>query len=135
MEEALKNYINREINRMFAEEKPEKIYMAKLPQNPGGRAEAGQYLLRVWKKGYVTERLKWKCRQNAIEIIEVLGKSLSVECSVCGAVCETQSQSGYEDFKCPNCGYEEDRKVNAARNAINRGKTGRQLNKVFPAES
>lgn len=135
MEAALKNYINREINRMFADEKPAKIYMAKLPQNPGGRAEAGQYLLRVWKKGYVTERLTWKCKQNDIEVIEVLGKSLSAECSVCGAVCETQSQNRQEDFKCKNCGYEEDRKVNAAKNAMNRGKTGRQLNKVFPVES
>lgn len=135
MEAALKNYINCEINRMFADEKPAKIYMAKLPQNPGGRVEAGKYLLRVWKKGYVTERLEWKCRQNDIEIIEVLGKSLSAECSMCGAVCETQSQNGQEGFKCPNCGYEEDRKINAAKNAMKRGKTGRQLNKVFPVES
>lgn len=132
MEEALKNYINREINRMLAEEKPEKIYMAKLPQNPGGGAEAGQYLLRVWKKGYVTERLEWKSRQNDIEIIEVLGKELSVECSVCGAVCKLKSQNKYEGFKCGNCGYEDDRKINAAKNALNRGKTGRQLNKVYP---
>lgn len=132
MEEALKNYINREINRMFAEEKPEKIYMAKLPQNPGGEAKAGQYLLRVWKKGYVTERLEWKSRQNDIEMIEVLGKGLSVECSTCGAVCKMKAQSRYEGFKCENCGYEDDRKINAAKNALNRGKTGRQLNKVYP---
>lgn len=130
MEAALKNYVNREINRMFAEEKPGKIYMAKLPQNPG----AGGYLLRVWKKGYVTERLKWKSRQNDIEVIEVLGKGLSAECSACGAVLETQSQNRYEDFKCKNCGCEEDRKINAAKNALARGKTGRRLNKVFPAD-
>ncbi len=130
MEAALKNYINREINRMFADEKPEKIYMAKLPRNPG----AGAYLLRVWKKGYVTKRLQWKCRQNDIEIIEVLGKGLSAECSVCGAFSEGKSKNKYGSFKCENCGYEEDRKVNTARNALNRGKTGRQLNKVFPAD-
>ncbi len=133
MEETLKNYINREINRMFAGEKPAKIYMAKLPQNAGGNG-AGGYILRVWKKGYVTERLKWKCRQNGIEIVEVLGKGLSTECSVCGASCEIQSKDRYEDFKCKNCGYEEDRKVNAAKNALNRGKSGRQLNKVFPQD-
>ncbi len=132
MEETLKNYINREINRMFAEEKPAKLYMAKLPQHPGGGN--ARYLLRVWKKGYVTERLKWKCRQNGIEIVEVLGNGLSTECSVCGAYCEIRGQNRYEDFKCKNCGYEEDRKINAAKNALNRGKTGRQLNKVFPEE-
>jgi len=134
MEATLKNYINMEINRMFVEEKPAKIYMAKLPRNPGSKngTVTNQYLLQVWKKGYVTERLQWKCRQNSIEIIEVLGKGLSLECSECGASYEARSKNGYENFKCQNCGYEEDRKVNAAKNALNRGKTGRQLNKVFP---
>lgn len=134
MEAALKNYINREINRLFTQEKPVRIYMAKLPQNPGGGVDAGQYLMRVWKKGYVIERLQWKCRKNAIEIIEVFGKGLSAECSQCGTLCERQSQNRYENFRCENCGYEEDRKINAAKNALNRGKTGRQLNKVFPVE-
>ncbi len=137
MEAALKNYINKEINRMLAEEKPGKIYMVKLPRNPGSGdgASISQYLLRVWKKGYVTERLQWKCRQNNIEIIEVLGKGLNVECSACGAFCEAQSKNIYGNFKCKYCGYEENRKVNAAKNALNRGKTGRQLNKEFPRDN
>lgn len=79
----------------------------------------------------MTERLRWKCGQNAIEIVEVLGKGLGRECSVCGAICEARAKNEYENFRCFNCGYEGDRKVNAAKNAINRGKTGRQLNKVF----
>lgn len=131
MEATLKNYVNRELNRMFAEELPAKIYMAKLPQNVG----TGAYLLRVWKKGYVTERLQWKCRQNTIEIIEVLGKGLGMECSACGAMCERKAKNKYGKFLCKCCGYEADRKVNIARNALHRGKTGRQLNKVFPSES
>lgn len=135
LEASLRNYINREINRLFAEEKPARIYMAKLPQNPGGGAVACQYLLRVWKKGYVIDRLQWKSRQNGIEIIEVLGKGLSAECSECGTFCDTHTGSRYADFKCRNCGYEEDRKVNAARNALRRGKTGRRINKVYPPES
>lgn len=135
MEAALKNYINREINRLFSEEKPAKIYMAKLPQNPGGGVDAGQYLLRVWKKGYVTERLRWKSKKNAIELVEVLGKGLNTECSECGAVSETQSRNKYEDFQCKNCGYAGSRKVNTAKNALNRGKSGRQLNKAYPTES
>lgn len=134
MEASLKNYINMEINRMFAEKKPKRIYMAKLPRNAGmAKGEGGNsYLLRAWKKGYVTQRLQWKCSQNGIEIIEVLGKGLSRECSACGTICETQGEKEYGNFKCPNCGYEVQRKVNAAKNAVNRGKTGRQINKVFP---
>lgn len=130
MEAALKNYINREINRMFAAEMPAKIYMAKLPPNPG----SGGYLLRSWKKGYVVERLRWKCRQNAIEIIEVLGNGLGTECSECGIQNEWDPKSKYVRFRCNSCGYEADRKINTARNALNRGKSGRQLNKVFPAD-
>ncbi|MCM1124304.1 MAG: transposase [Eubacterium sp.] len=135
---ALKNYVNREINRMFAEEKPGKIYMVKLPRNPSvsGTGQNG-YLLRLWRKGYVTERLEWKSRQNSVEIVEVLGKGIGSECSACGA--ETSPDKGrdkdrYGGFRCPVCGYEEDRKVNTARNALNRGRSGKQLNKVFPTE-
>jgi len=136
LEASLKNYINMEINRMLAEEKPGKIYMAKLPRSSGvgNGANGNSYLMRTWRKGYVTERLKWKCAQNGIGIIEVLGKDLGRECSVCGALCEAQAKNRYGNFKCPDCGYEADRKVNAAKNALYRGKTGKQLNKVFPKE-
>ncbi len=136
MEAAFKNYINMEINRMLAGERPGKIYMAKLPHSPGMGDGTGcsQYLQRAWKRGYVTERLKWKCRQNSVEIIEVLGKGLGRECSACGAACGIQAEDGYGRFKCQSCGHEEDRKVNAAKNALNRGRTGRRLNKAFPRE-
>lgn len=142
MDAALKNYINMEINRMLAQEKPGVIYMAKLPRNPGmhtaQRRDALQFLkgtgdthfLRMWRKGFVTERLQWKCQENGIRIVEVIGKGISTECGACG-------QNGYvkgEKFRCPVCGYEENKKINGARNALNRGKAGRQLNRQFPQE-
>lgn len=139
MDRALKNYVNMEINRMLEQEKPGTIYMAKLPRNAGMHAavhDAQQqmkgtgdtHFLRMWKKGFVTERLQWKCQQNGIRIIEVIGKEISTECSACG-------QKGIvkgESFRCPFCGFEENKKVNGARNAINRGKSGKQLNSQFP---
>lgn len=143
MDAALKNYINMEINRMLAQEKPGVIYMAKLPRNPGMHTaehrDAWQFIkgtgdthfLRMWRKGFVTERLRWKCQENGIDIIEVIGKGISTECSACG-------QKGYakgENFRCPVCGFEENKKVNGARNALNRGKTGRQLNSRFPHDN
>lgn len=139
MDAALKNYINMEINRMLAQENPRVIYMAKLPRNPGihtARHRDAQQLmkgtgdtrfLRMWRKGFVTERIQWKCQENGIEIIEVIGKGVSAECSACGKI-------GYvkgENFQCPVCGFEENKKVNGARNALNRGKTGKQLNRQF----
>lgn len=142
MDAALKNYINMEINRMLAQEKPGVIYMAKLPRNPGMhtaehrdarqimKGSGDTHFLRMWRKGFVTERLQWKCQKNGIRIIEVIGKGISKECSACG-------QTGYvkgEKFHCPACGFEENKKVNGAKNALNRGKTGKQLNKQFPQE-
>lgn len=138
MDAALKNYVNMEINRMLEQEKPGTIYMAKLPRNAGihaARQDAQQqmkgtgdtYFLRMWRKGFVTERLQWKCRQNGIRIIEVIGKGISTECSACG---QNGTVKG-ENFQCPFCGFEKNKKVNGARNALNRGKTGRQLNSQF----
>ncbi len=132
MDAALKNYVNMEINRMLEMEKPEVIYMAKLPRNPGMsmKGTGDTYFLRMWKKGFVTERIQWKCQDNGIRTIEVIGKGIGTDCSVCG-------QKGYiegETFQCPVCGYEENKKVNGAKNALNRGKTGKQLNKQFPQE-
>ena len=125
MDAALKNYVNMEINRMLAQEKPKAVYMAKLPRNPGMpmKGTGDTYLLRMWKKGFVTERLQWKCQKNGIKIVEVIGRGIGRECSLCG-------QPGYADgekFKCPACGFEENKKINGARNALNRGKTGKEL--------
>lgn len=143
MDDALKNYVNKEINRMIAQEKPEAVYMAKLPRNPGmhtaGHRDVRQYakgtgdthLLRMWKKGFVTERLQWKCRKNDIKIIEVIGRGIGRECSACGQIGYTDS----EKFKCPACGFEENKKVNSARNALNRGKNGKQLNKKWSGDT
>ena len=123
MDEALKNYVNMEINRMLAHEKPEAVYMAKLPTNAGMimSGSGDTHLLRIWKKGLVTERLRWKCRKDGIKIAEVVGKGIGRECSACGR----EGYAAGEKFRCPACGFEEGRKVNGARNALNRGKAGK----------
>jgi len=119
----IETYINAELNRMLAMEKPHIIYIPKQPHNAGG-SSGNSYLLRTWRKGIVYERLQWKCRKNAVDIIEVFGKDLSVECSQCGA----QGQCKGNQFRCTDCGYEADKKTNAAQNAIKRGKNGKCIN-------
>ena len=82
----------------------------------------------MWKKGFVTERIQWKCQKNGVRITEVIGKGIGTECSACG-------KKGYiegERFQCQVCGFEENKKINSAKNALIRGKTGKQLNKHFP---
>ena len=115
----LETYINQEINRMLEQEKPKIIYLPKLPGNSqGGYNRKINYSIGIWKKGLIKERLQQKCTQHAIEIVEVFGKGISTECSNCGA----EGKYSKDTFFCSNCGYEMDKKINAAKNALKRGR-------------
>ena len=112
-------YVNQEINRMLEIEKPKVIYLPNLPSSPksGGNGRIN-YSVTIWRKGYIRKRLEQKCQQNAVAIVEVFGKGISTECSECGAAGRFQEDM----FYCKNCGYEDNKKTNAARNAIYRGR-------------
>ncbi len=120
----LETYVNQEINRMLKEEKPGVVYIPKLPQTflRKGSCWKGcgkiNYSNTIWKRGYIRERLELKCQENHIRLVYVPGKDISRECSNCGSI------GVYEKgrYRCLCCGYEEDRKVNAAKNAFKRGK-------------
>lgn len=114
----IESYVNQEINRMLEEEKPKILYLPKLPRNSAaGYNRKINYSVGVWKKGLIRERLRQKCLEHAVEIVEVFGKGISSECSRCGA------SAGYSGdvFRCGSCGYETDKKKNAAQNALKRG--------------
>lgn len=120
----LQAYVNQEINRMLETEKPKVIYIPKLPRtSKAGINRKINYSITVWKRGFVRQRLEQKCKENAVEVIEVIGKDISIQCSECG-----QSGGYIKDiFRCSHCGYEDDKKVNAAKNAIKRGVSGEQI--------
>lgn len=127
MEERLHSYINQELNRFLRTEKPQTLYMAKLP---GIRAKGGNkrinHSVSLWQRGYIRKRLLQKCEEQSIEIVEVLGKDISRECSRCGVVLtgRLDKNAGTKQgrrFRCPSCGYEEEEKTNTARNAKKRG--------------
>ncbi len=115
----IESYVNQEINRMMEEEKPGVIYLPKLPKNsaPGFNRQIN-YSVGIWKKGLIRERLKQKCKEHSVEIVEVFGKGVSSECSACGAV----GKYSKDIFYCENCGYETDKKINAEQNVLNRGR-------------
>ena len=58
-----------------------------------------------------------KCKEQSVEIVEVLGKNISNECSVCGAF----GAKADGMFRCLACGYQAEEKMNTARNVKNRG--------------
>lgn len=120
MEEQLHGYINQELNRFLRTEKPQTVYLPRLPKaGVSGPAKNMNYLTSTWQRGYIRSRLKQKCREESIEFVEVFGKGISNECSRCGAM--GMKKNGI--FSCPVCRQETDQKVNAAQNARKRGES------------
>lgn len=118
LEEQLHTYVNQELNRFLREEKPKVIYIPRLPQTQtaGPNKQINHYFA-MWQRGYIRNRLALKCREQSVELVEVLGKDISRECSRCGA-CDYKKA---DVFVCPQCGYTIDRKQNSAENARKRG--------------
>lgn len=117
-EERLHSYINHELNIFLQTEKPQVIYIPKLPKpQSGGVNKKINHSMNLWQRGYIRRRLLQKCVEQSVEIVEVLGKDISNECSCCGAI--GKKQKG--DFVCVSCGYKAEEKTNAAQNAKKRG--------------
>lgn len=120
--EQLHSYINHELNRFLQIEKPKVIYMPKLPRpQAGGRNKKINNAVTLWQRGYVRNRLIYKCREQSVEIVDVLGKDISNECSRCGAIGSRKKSI----FFCTACGYSVEEKENSAKNALKRGRQGK----------
>lgn len=118
LEEHLHSYINHELNRFLQAEKPETVYVVKLPRpKAGGWNKTINHSITQWQRGYIRKRLTQKCQEQSVELIEVLGKNISNECSNCGAIGKKSDGT----FTCPACGYEAEEKTNTARNVKKRG--------------
>lgn len=118
LEAALHTYVNGEINRLLETEKPGQIYIPKLPKTSrAGVNKTYNHAVSMWQKGYVKGRLAQKCQGQSIRLIEVWGKSISTECSRCGAA-GTKSK---DLFSCDICGLELPERINTARNVLKRG--------------
>ncbi len=111
-------FINTEINRMFAEEKPERIVITKpvtvgktkLPSKSANRKITRNF------NGYVRERLSFKCQLHSIELVEINSKGTGGICSCCGAEGKRQP----DGFWCPDCGYKATISLNGAKNIENK---------------
>ncbi|MCD8000816.1 MAG: transposase [Clostridiales bacterium] len=112
------SYINMELNRFLKTEKPEVIYIPRLPPSRahGGIKEINNSVT-LWQSGYIKNRLVQKCREHSVKTVEVFGLNISRECSRCGAAGEKKQGM----FYCHECGYYVKEKQNAAQNARKRG--------------
>lgn len=118
MQEHLHSYINMELNRFLREEKPEAVYLPKLPPPKGGSTvKKINYSAAMWQRGYIRERLEQKCEEQSVKLVKVYAKDISRECSRCSAY--GYAQDGM--FICPACAYRVEYKTNSAQNAKKRG--------------
>ena len=125
-QERIHSYINQELNRLFREEKPGRIYLVKLPPpKAGGINRKINQGVTLWQRGYIRNRLALKCRENGVELVDVLGKDVSSECSRCGGTGEKKEGM----FTCVHCGQTMEEKVTTARNVLKRGQAGKTVNK------
>ena len=116
-EEHLHSYINKEINRLLRTEKPRVVCIMKFPQGNRRYGEKSvSYSIRSWQRGYIRKQLMQKCKENAVEFVEVFGKGIGTECSRCGGT--GTKEDGV--FSCV-CGYSVPEKQNVAQNAKKRG--------------
>ncbi len=114
----LQTYINTELNRLLRTEKPEVVYVPKLPAPRKHGGDSGiNHSVNMWHRGYIKKRLVQKCREHSIRIVEVHGKDIGRECSRCGGYGYRQDRI----FRCPFCGYHIQEKRNTARNIKKRG--------------
>lgn len=124
MTEQMHSYINHELNRFLEVEKPEVIYLVKLPKNQGqGVNRRINHSVSMWQRGYIRNRLEQKCEEHSVEFVEVLGKDISNICSKCGGM--GKRKDGV--FVCEDCGMQMEEKINAARNVLKRGTDGMVL--------
>lgn len=122
----LYTYINTELNRFIREEKPKVIYIPKLPP-PGklGNNKSYNRNINMWQRAYIRKRLNQKCLEHSIKIVEVFGKGIGVLCSDCGNPGEKKDGI----FHCPECGQQQDYKINAAKNVKRRGMEMQKIKK------
>lgn len=114
MREGTKTFINSEINKMIETEKPVRIVIAAPVTKNKTKIyakETNRKLARSFN-GYIRERLKYKCRVNSIELVEINSKGTGAKCSVCGA--EGKRRDG--GFICESCGSHTTIAYNCAKN-------------------
>lgn len=119
LEKAMHDYVNGEINRMLETEKPGTVYFPKLPaKSKAGFNRRMNATVNMWQKGFVKSRLVRKCRERSIELVEVFGKGISIQCSRCGA----DGVKEGDMFRCPSCGTKLPERQNTAENVLKRGR-------------
>ncbi|WP_125154864.1 RNA-guided endonuclease TnpB family protein [Clostridium rectalis] len=116
-DQIVKSYINYSLNQLIKEEKPTEIVMEQLDfvnWNDKYPKSIKRKLSR-WIKGYIRERLEFKCDFYSIKYTYINPAYTSKICSFCGSFGKRDG----DVFTCPKCG-ETHADTNASKNILNR---------------
>ena len=115
--QTVKSYINYSLNQLIEEEKPKEIVMENLDfvnWNSTYPKSVKRKLSR-WIKGYIRDRIEYKCGYNNIKYTYINPAYTSKVCSICG-----DFGKRVEDvFECSNCGNLHS-DINASKNILKR---------------
>lgn len=113
----VKSYINHSINELIIQEKPKEIITEDLTftnWNDTYPKEVKRKLSR-WIKGYIRERLEYKCDYNSIKYTYINPAYTSKVCNICGSFGKREE----DKFTCSKCG-ELHADINASKNILKR---------------
>jgi transposase len=117
--DAVRTYINTEINRMLETEKPAEVVIpARSKQFAGGMSKPAKQKLSRWTVGYVRRRLRDKCSLNGVRLTEVNGAYSGTVCAGCGRV--GRRSNGL--FVCDRCGARIPYPQNEAMNLLKKAR-------------
>ena len=127
-DENVKSYINCCLNNLLEQEKPKEIVMEQLDfVNWNDRfPKSVKRKLSRWIKGYIRERVEYKCSLNSIKYTYINPAYTSKVCNICGSF---GTRNG-DTFNCPKCGKLHS-DINASKNILNR-KTDEEITLYTP---
>lgn len=116
-DETVKSYINHSLNKLIKEEKPTEIVMENLDFVSWEHKypKSVKRKLSRWIKGYIRERLEYKCEYNNIKYTYINPAYTSKLCNKCGSFGVRKD----DIFTCCKCG-EIHADINASINILNR---------------
>ncbi|MBU5225175.1 transposase [Clostridium senegalense] len=116
-DQTVKSYVNYSLNQLIKEEKPKEIVMENLDfvnWNDKYPKSVKRKLSR-WIKGYIRERLEYKCDFYSIKYTYINSAYTSKICNICGSF----GRRDGDMFICPKCNkFHAD--INASKNILNR---------------
>lgn len=113
----VKTYINHAMNQMILNEKPSEIVMEQLDFVSWNNRypKSVRRKLSRWIKGYIKERIEYKCKIHEIKITYINPAYTSKVCNICGSF----GKRNGDIFECPKCGKIH-ADINASKNILNR---------------